>query len=257
MLRDSLKMAILAAVLAVDAGQPVHGGGFQGSGAAAIEIAHRHEDFERLVFHGLAAEREERFEDVIRLFPGGREARQLTIVFSLGMVDEQIPPNLQAAGDMRLAIGVQAQPRGQQHHVRIGAETGRAGPGVVMRAADRGVEAFHAHRVRQVVLNRAMNAGQGVVETGQPAIVAGHELVKKSTPLSGEAPASSVQAATECWPPGTTALPPRISNIPPKKSRTWANTFKRLQGSPLRRLGGFGIELGEARDRGGRWRGRR
>ena len=64
-------------------------------------------------------------------------------------------------------------------------KTGRAGTGTGDAAAHGGVEALHAHRIGEVILHRALDAGQGVVEAGQPAIVLGHELVEERGALIG------------------------------------------------------------------------
>ncbi len=57
--------------------------------------------------------------------------------------------------------------------------TGRAGPGLVMRPRTRGVEALHAGGFGEVILHRAVDARQGVVEAGQPAIVLTDQLVEE------------------------------------------------------------------------------
>ena len=96
-----------------------------------------------------------------------------------GWLDEQVLPHVQAAGDVRLAIGIQAQARGEQHHVGVRPEdrAGRTGAGDA--AAHGGVEALHAGGLGEVLRDRAVNARQGVVEAGQPAIVLADELVEE------------------------------------------------------------------------------
>ena len=74
---------ILAAVGVILARQAVHRGGAQRRGAIAVDIADRHEDLERLVLHGFAGEREQRFEHVVGLFPGGGQLGQLAVVLAL------------------------------------------------------------------------------------------------------------------------------------------------------------------------------
>ena len=151
------------------------------------------------------------------------ELGQLAVVLALRMVDEEVLPDFQAAGDVRLAVGIQAQPRGEQHHVGVGAEHRPRRTGTGDAAAHGGVEALHARRIGEVLLHRAVDAGQRVVEAGQPAIVLGHQLVEERGALIGRSagqlgPGRRRRAGR----PGTTALPSRISNMPPKKSSTCA-----------------------------------
>ena len=168
-------------------------------GAIAVDIADRHEDLERLVLHGFAGEGEERFEHVVGLFPAGGQLGEFAVVLALGMIEEEVAPDFQAAGDVGLAVGVHAQARGEQHHVGIGAEdrAGRAGTGDA--AADRGIEALHARRVGQVILGRSLYTGESVVQAGEPAIVLGHQLVEERGALVG-------RSAGEFGPAGSGAL---------------------------------------------------
>ena len=144
-----------------------------------------------------------------------RGARQLGVVLALRMIDEQILPDVEAAGQVRLAVRIQAQPRGQQQHVGIGAEhrTRRAGTGDA--AANGRVEALQPLRIGEVILHRTVDARQRVVIAGQPAVVAGPAVFRRTPrPCRGLAPARSPQAFSARAPPGTTALPSRISNMP-------------------------------------------
>ncbi len=170
---------ILAAVIAVVPRQAVHGSRLQGGHAIPIQIADRHEDFQRLVLHGFPAKREERLQDVIRLLPGGGQAGEFAIVFPLWMVDEQVFPDFQIAGDMGLAVGIQPQPGGEQHHVRVGTEHRPGWTRGSNAAAHGGVEALHAHGIGQILLHGPVDAGQGVVQAGEPAIVLRHEFVEE------------------------------------------------------------------------------
>ena len=57
---------------------------------------------------------------------------------------------------MRLAIRIQAQPRGQQHHVGVGAEHRARRAGTGHFAADGSVEALQALRFGEIILHRAV-----------------------------------------------------------------------------------------------------
>ena len=128
---------------------------------------------------------------------------QLAVVLALRMIDEQVLPDIQAAGDVRLAVGVDAQPRGEQHHVGVGAEDRTRRTGTGDAAAHRGVEALHARGVGQVILHRTLNARQGVVEAGEPAIVLGHQLVEERGALVGRCAGKfGPRRPRTRWPPG-------------------------------------------------------
>ena len=89
-------------------------------------------------------------------------------------------------GRCGLPFGIQAQPRGQQQHVGVGAEhrTRRTGAGDL--AANRRVEALHALRLGQVILDRTVDARQRIVVAGQPAVVAAPSASRRTAaPLSG------------------------------------------------------------------------
>jgi hypothetical protein len=125
----------------VVARQPVDRGGFERLRAVAVQVADGHEDLERLILHGLAAEREERLQDIVRFFPGGGQTREFAVVFALRMIGEKGLPHIQVAGNVRLAVGIQAQPRGEQHHVGVGAENRPRRSGAGDAPSHRGVEA--------------------------------------------------------------------------------------------------------------------
>src|SRR5580658_11143454 len=100
------------------------------------------------------------------------------------MFNEQSAPYVQAAGYVRLAIRIQAQPRSQQHHVGVGAEhrTRRARAGDF--SSDGGIKSLHALRVCKIILNRPVrraiaDAGDGVEIASQPAVVPDNQALKE------------------------------------------------------------------------------
>ncbi len=113
--------------------QAVRGLRIQRCLAVAIHVAQRHENLQRLVFRRLAAQPEQRLDDVVGVLPAGRVLAELGVVLAAAgrMFDEQSAPYFQASGDVRLAVRIQAQPRGQQHHVGVGAEHRAGRPGLV------------------------------------------------------------------------------------------------------------------------------
>jgi len=98
----------------------------------AVHVRDGHEDLERFVLHGLAAERKKRLQNVVRLFPARGGTREFAVVLALRVAHEEVFPDLQAAGYVGPAAGVDPQPRGQQHHIVLERNTGRAGPGLVI-----------------------------------------------------------------------------------------------------------------------------
>ena len=102
-----------------------------------------------------------------------------------------------------LPFGVDAQPRGQQHHVGVRAEHRARRTGSGDASADRGVETLHARRDRSGSPAPVRECGRarrtGWRASRRPCIMS---LSKNSGPLSGGAPASSAHAAAERWPPG-------------------------------------------------------
>ena len=84
-----------------------------------------------------------------------------------------------------LPLGVDAQPRGEQHHVGVGAEDRARGPGAGDTAAHRRVKALHADGIGEVFLDRTVDARQGVVEAGQPAVVLDQQLLEERRALIG------------------------------------------------------------------------
>jgi len=70
---------------------------------------------------------------VVRLFQPAAERVEFAVVFALRVTHEQVLPDLQAAGDVGLSAGLDLQPRGQQHHIRIGAEHRPRRSGLVIR----------------------------------------------------------------------------------------------------------------------------
>ena len=258
MLRDSLKSGILAAVGVILARQPVHRGGAERRGAIAVDIADRHEDLQRLVLHRLAGEGEEGFQHVVRLFPGGGQLGELAVVLALRMVEEEVAPHFEAAGNVRLAVGVHAQARGEQHHVGVGAEDGAGGTGTGDAAADRGVEALHAHGVGEVILHRTLYAGERVEEAGEPAIVLGHQLVEERGALIG-------RDAGEFGPAGGGALSAGHDGLAVADFEHAAEEIEHVRvgleagdgGHLAHRFGGFACRAWRSPDRGGRSRDRK
>ena len=176
---------ILRAEIAVVPHQAIHGGGLQRLRAVAIQVAEGHENLQRLVVHGLAAKREESLDEVVGLFPGGRQAGQLAVVFGLGIIGEETLPNFQVAGDMGLTVGIQMQPRSEQHHIGIGPKDGPRRSGTGDSPTHRAVKALQALGLEQVVLQRAVDARDGIVKAGQPAIVFGQQLIEELRPVIG------------------------------------------------------------------------
>ena len=235
--------------------QAVDRGRAERGGAVAVDIADRHEDLQRLVLHRLAGEREEGFQHVVRLFPTGGQFGQLAVVLALRMVQEEVAPHFQAAGNVGLAVGVHAQARGEQHHVGVGAEHRAGGTGTGDAAADRGVEALHAHGVGQVILHRTLYAGERVEEAGEPAIVLGHQLVEERGALIG-------RGAGQFGPAGGGALPARHDGLAVADFEHAAEEIEHVRvgfqareaGHLAHRFGGVRVQLGkaqiEAADRG-------
>ena len=77
------KQRILRVQRLVLARQPVDRGGFKRPCPVALHIAQRHEDFQRLIFHGLAAQAEQRFEHVVGILPGRGGVAELGVVLAL------------------------------------------------------------------------------------------------------------------------------------------------------------------------------
>jgi len=95
----------------------------------AVNVGQRHEDLERLVFHCLAAQREQRLQQVVRFFPRGGQPCQLAVVPGLRVVGEQALPHFQVARHVRFAAGVEFQAGGQQQHIAVGAKHRSRRPG--------------------------------------------------------------------------------------------------------------------------------
>ena len=132
--------------------QAVHGGGLQGLRAVAIQVADGHENLQRFVLHGLPGQGEKRLDDVVGLLPGGGETGQFAVVLALGMISEEVLPYIEIAGHMGLAVGIQVQTRGEQHHVGVGAKDGPRRSGTGDAPAHRGVKALHPLGLEQVLL---------------------------------------------------------------------------------------------------------
>ena len=163
--------------------QLVHGGRIQGLGAPPVDVGQRHENLQRLIFSGLAAQAEERFEHVVGVFPLSGGAGEFGVIFALGVIGEKPLPDFQASWKMRLAVRIQAQPGGQQQHVGIGPEyrPGRTRAGDL--AMNSRIESLQTFGLRQVVLHRAFDAGERVEVTGQPPVVARDQPLKESRAL--------------------------------------------------------------------------
>ena len=162
------------------------------------------------------------------------------------MVQEEGLPDLYAAGDVRLSVGVQPEPRGEQHHVGVGAKhrprRSRAGDA----AAHGGIEALQARGIHQVVANRSVKAGHCVEQAGQPAVIPRDEPLEKGRPVFGR---------------GSGQLGPSLGGVlPARHHRMTAADFEhaaeevehmgvrlqaRISYSFAQALSGFAVELGE------------
>ena len=96
------------------------------------------------------------------------------------MVDEEVFPEVEVAGDVRLAILIEAQAGGEQHHIGVAAEDGARGAGAGDLAANGVVETLHALGVGEVILDGTVDAGEGVVIAGEPTVVLGDQLFEES-----------------------------------------------------------------------------
>ena len=95
------------------------------------------------------------------------------------MIGEEVLPYIEIAGHMGLAVGIQVQTRGEQHHVGVGAKDGPRRSGTGDAPAHRGVKALHPLGLEQVLLYGAIDACHGVIEAGEPTVVFGHQLVEE------------------------------------------------------------------------------
>src|ERR1700690_3523108 len=102
-------------------GEALSGGGIERLGAPAIQIAQSHEDRERLVVDGLAAESEQGLHEVVWRFPARSGVSQADIELGEHASREQVPPHRQAARNVRLSVRIEALAR----------NPGRPGPGLV------------------------------------------------------------------------------------------------------------------------------
>ncbi len=123
--------------------------------AAAIEVAQSHEDPQRLIVHAAAAEGKKRLEYIVGLLPVLGHPSKLDAVLPGRVLEEQVAPDADAAGDVRLSAGLEAQARRQQQHVGIGAEDGAGRSGAGHAPSDRRVKSLQSFRRRQVVLHRS------------------------------------------------------------------------------------------------------
>ena len=110
-------------------------------------------------------------------------------------------------GMWTLPVGIDVQPRGQQHHLRVGPENGTRRTGRGYAAANRGIKTLHARRIGQVVLDRTVDARQCIVQARQPAVVLHHQLLEELRALVRETPARSAQAAGRFCAAGHDRLP--------------------------------------------------
>ena len=146
------KQRILRAHVVVLARQAVHRGGFERLGAVALDVAQRHEDFQRLVLDRLRHRPNSASSTSSGSFQPGAALVSLASYLPCGMIDEQVLPHVQTAGQVRLAVGIQAQARGQQQHVGVGAEHGARRAGTGDASANGRVEALQALRIGEIIL---------------------------------------------------------------------------------------------------------
>src|SRR5581483_10851428 len=139
----------------------------------------RHENLQRLVLDILAAQGKEGFQNVIRIAPAGSGFRQFRVVLAMWMMDEQVPPHFQTAGNRGVSVRVEAETRGQQQHVAVSAKYRSSRSRAGYSAADRRVKTLQARRLRQIILHRSTDAQQRVEIAGQPAIVFSDEMVEE------------------------------------------------------------------------------
>src|SRR5215831_18186440 len=101
------------------------------------------------------------------------------------MMHEQILPDIEAAGYVRLAIGLELKASGEQHHVGVRSEHRTCWPRGCYSAADSHVEPLHARRLGKVVLRRAIHPREGVKKACHPAVILADQLLEKRPALIG------------------------------------------------------------------------
>src|SRR5580698_8399540 len=113
------------------AGEAVDGIGVERGDAVALDIAERHEDFQRLILDGFAGQAEEGFENIVGILPASGGFAELRVVLALRVVDEKVFPDIEVAGYVRFSVLIQTETRGEQHHIGVAAKygTGRTGAG--------------------------------------------------------------------------------------------------------------------------------
>ena len=170
----------MLAVYVVVVRQPVNGCGLKRFGPKTVQVADGHENLERLVLNGLAAQGEQRFEHVVGVLPAGGGLGQLAVVLSVWVGNKKVSPDFDAAGNHQAAARIRAQARGEQHHVGVRPEDRACRSRAGDPAAHCHVEALHAGGIGEVLLHRTVDASQRVEQTGHPAIILGNQLVEEA-----------------------------------------------------------------------------
>src|SRR5689334_18703624 len=116
------------------------------------------------------------------------------------MVREQVLPNIEPAGKVRLPVRIEINPRCEQEHVCVRAEHGTRGARTCNLASNRLVEALQTLRLREVILQRAVNARQRVEIARQPAILVRHQPLEE---LCSLVRADSVEVSPGFFGPGS------------------------------------------------------
>ena len=107
--------------------QPVNGCGLKRFGPKTVQVADGHENLERLVLDGLSSEGEEGLEHVVGLLPCRGQLSELAVVLAVRMIHEQVLPDIDAAGDVRPAVGIDLEPRGRCRGLHVDGIGGIAG----------------------------------------------------------------------------------------------------------------------------------
>ena len=171
----------------------------------------------------LRRQAEQRLQHVVGSFQAPAARVSLASYLPCGWFANRFFQTSRLPGTCGRPFGLDPQTRGQQHHVRIGAEHRPRRTGTGHLAADRQVEALHARGLGQIIVHRTVDARQRIEVAGQPAIVLGDQLLEERGALvRRRAQPDPPRPPRSAAPPGTTALPSRISNMPPKKSSTCA-----------------------------------
>ncbi len=139
-------------------GQAVDGVDIERSGAVTLDVAKRHEDFERFILDGFARQAEEGFEHIVGILPISRGFAEFRVVLALRVIDEEIFPDIEVAGYVRLAVLIETKARGEQHHIGVAAEHGAGGTGSGDFPSNRLVEALQTFGLAEIIFGRTVDA---------------------------------------------------------------------------------------------------